>query len=108
MKPLLHFIESRGFFCIYLLCYNGKRRKEPWKEHCLKLGKLGFNFKNKRYEIIACPVIHSETREQYCVYKALYGDGGIVLPPLDMFMSEVDHVKYPDVRQKYRFEKIGK
>ena len=71
-----------------------------------KAGETWLHF--KRYEIIACPVIHSETREQYCVYKALYGDGGIYCRPLDMFMSEVDHVKYPDVRQKYRFEKIGK
>ena len=68
-----------------------------------KAGETWLHFKNKRYEIIACPVIHSETREQYCVYKALYGDGGIYCRPLDMFMSEVDHVKYPDVRQKYRF-----
>lgn len=73
-----------------------------------KAEETWLHFKNKRYEIIACPVIHSETREQYCVYKALYGDGGIYCRPLDMFMSEVDHVKYPDVRQKYRFEKIGK
>lgn len=108
MKPLLHFIESRGFFCIYLLCYNGEKEERAMERALPKAGETWLHFKNKRYEIIACPVIHSETREQYCVYKALYGDGGIYCRPLDMFMSEVDHVKYPDVRQKYRFEKIGK
>ena len=36
----------------------------------------------------------------------LYDDGRLVIRPKDMFLSEVDHEKYPKVKQKYRFEEI--
>ncbi len=59
------------------------------------------------YEIIGT-AFHTEMREDVMVYQALYGDRHLFVRPLDMFCGEVDHEKYPDIKQKYRFEKISK
>lgn len=55
---------------------------------------------------------HSETKEKLVVYRCMDNNGktnhkdGIYARPLDMFLSEIDFKKYPDVTQKYRFEEI--
>ena len=69
----------------------------------LKIKGIYRHFKGDLY-LVEDVAIHSETMEKFVVYRALYGDNGLYIRPYDMFMSEVDREKYPDVSQEYRFE----
>lgn len=69
----------------------------------LKINGIYKHFKGDYYLVVDIATC-SETKNKYVVYRRLYGDCSLWIRPLDMFLSEVDHKKYPDVKQKYRFE----
>ena len=69
----------------------------------LQLHRVYRHFKGDYY-LVEDVARHSETDVDYVVYRRLYGDGSLWIRPKEMFLSEVDHEKYPDVEQRYRFE----
>ena len=77
----------------------------------IQIGGIYRHFKGFTAKVITIAK-HTETGEDLAVYECKgeainsNHEDGIYARPLDMFLSEVDHDKYPDVRQKYRFELI--
>ena len=65
----------------------------------IQIGRVYRHFKGDYY-LVEGVAQHSETGESYVIYRKLYGDGGLWIRPLAMFLSPVDREKYPDVQQR--------
>lgn len=72
----------------------------------VKIGGIYRHFKGKKYKVIAIGYDSEVEDRKLVIYEALYDDHKVWVRPFDMFISEVDHDKYPDVEQKYRFEEV--
>ena len=78
-------------------------------EREIKINTVYRHFKGSR-AIVLTLCKHSETMEDMVVYACIGNNNdsnhhdGIYVRPMKMFLEEVDHKKYPDVKQKYRFE----
>ena len=69
----------------------------------LQIGRVYRHFKGDYY-LVEGIANDSETGAPFVIYRKLYGDGGLWLRPLEMFVSTVAKEKYPDCPQEYRFE----
>ena len=63
------------------------------------------HFKGDLYEVLYLAYDSTDENRRLVVYQS-WSDYRVWVRPFDEFMSEVDHIKYPDVKQKYRFELV--
>lgn len=69
----------------------------------IQIGRIYRHFKGDYY-LVEAVAKDSETNTDMVIYRKLYGDGGLWVRPLSMFLSKVDRDKYPAVSQEYRFQ----
>ena len=72
----------------------------------LQIGRVYRHFKGDYY-LVEGLAHDSESGVPCVIYRKLYGDGGLWVRPLEMFLSRVDREKYPEVRQKIPLPAAG-
>lgn len=81
-----------------------KRKVSVDNERNVIAGQVYRHFKGHTVKVLHIAQDTESPGQFYVVYEC--EDGAIWSRPYGMFVSEVDHMKYPDVQQKYRFELV--
>ena len=71
----------------------------------IRVGRLYRHFKGTLYKVVDVAE-HTETGEAMVIYHRADDSNKLWARPMEMFLSEVDHEKYPDVVQQMRFELV--
>lgn len=91
--------------CDLAECEKYFKRKIPVdNDRNVIVGQVYRHFKGKTVKVLHISQ-DTEAPGQFCVVYECE-DGSVWSRPYGMFVSEVDHDKYPDVKQKYRFELV--
>ena len=69
----------------------------------LKINGIYKHFKGDYYLVCDTAISSEDFKTVYVIYRQLYDDNKLFIREYNEFLSEVDHNKYPDVKQKYRF-----
>lgn len=78
-------------------------KKYKCREEEVVIGGTYRHFKGNIVKVLNVARYTEDATRSFVVYSC---NNGVYARPLDMFLSEVDKCKYPDAKQKYRFELI--
>lgn len=101
-----------ALFTVYKDSTHSENESTGMRKEDLKTGMLVKHFKHEKdkenfeqhvYEILGLAT-HTETEEELVIYRSFKNHNNVYARPLSMFLQKVDKIKYPDIKQEYRFE----
>lgn len=73
----------------------------------LKIKGIYRHFKGDHYLLEDVALSSDDGVTEYVIYRKLYGNGSLFIREKNDFLGEVNHEKYPQIAQKYKFELLN-